>query len=316
MRPRASNSRARRNNRWLLTEGYAPRTVDRYRRAADRFRSWAARRSLGPLVVGPVLDDLFADYLHLLHSRGAGKAAAVDAFYGLNMLMPGAKRDMPVSRDCLRRFVKSRPSVSYPPLSWGVTCVIAVWLAKHYSFRHAIAMLLAFDCLLRSGELLALRREDVVAGGDARVGHGFDGMFIRLGQTKTGPDQSVDVLDENVQCLLRLLVAATRPRERLFPFTGAQLLAALRKACRALGLDGATVVHSARHGGATALWLRKWTLESIMFRGRWKSADSARRYIQAGRARLASRSLPDLVARMAAAFSSDLLGALRAALSQ
>ena len=318
MPPRASSPPPRRNNRWLLTAGYASRTVASYRRAAAAFFRWAAHRDLTSSVtsVGPLLDEAFADYLHWLHHRGAGKAAAVAAFYGLNMRLPGSKRAMPVSRQALAGFVRTRPSVPYPPLSWGVTCVVAVWMVRRGYFRQGVAMLLAFDCLLRAGELWRLRREDVVAGGDARVGAEYAGMFLRLAHTKTGADQSVDVLDRSVQQLLLVLVRFTRPRSRLFPFTSASLLSLLHLACRDLGLDDAFVLHSARHGGATRLWLQRWSLESIMLRGRWRSAESAKRYVQAGRARLAAVAVPAAVARMAAAFSASLLRAVLLALAQ
>ena len=224
---------------------------------------------------------------------------------------------MPLSRQCLKGFIKSRPSVPYPPLTWDVTCVIAVWLAKNGFVREGIAMLLCFDCLLRSGELVRLVREDVVATGDPRVGSDYRGTFLRLARTKTGNEQSVDVLDTDVQQLLLSLVACTAPRQRLFPFSSAHLLAALHKACSVLGLAPGIVIHSGRHGGATRLWMTlRWSVESIMLRGRWKSADSARRYIQSGRARLAASSVPDSVAGVARVVVRDLIGALRAALSQ
>ena len=318
MPPRAFSSTARRDRRWLLTAGYAHRTVAAYRRGAAAFVRWAVQR--GALAsatrVGRRLDSLFADYLHDLDERGVGKAAAVAAFYGVNMLLPGSKRAMPVSRQCLAGFVRTHPSVSYPPLAWGVTCVIAVWMARRGRLRHAAALLLAFDCLLRSGELLRLRREDVVAAGDARVGSEYTGVYLRLAHTKTGADQSVDVRDEAVRELLLVLVRRTRPRARIFPFSSASLLSLLHAACRSLGLGGAVVVHSARHGGATRLFLQGASLETIMARGRWRSAESARRYIQSGRARLAASSVPAAVASAAAVFSASLLRSLWVALSQ
>ncbi len=107
------------------------------------------------LTIGSGLDESFADYLHHLHERGAGRAEAVNAFYGLNLLVPGSKRAMPVSRQCLVGFVKSRPSIAYPPLSWGVTCVIAVAMAKRGCFRQAVAVLVAFHCLTALGRAAA-----------------------------------------------------------------------------------------------------------------------------------------------------------------
>src|ERR1700722_17772018 len=98
MPPHASCRRSRRGRRWLLTEGYAPATVTAYRLAARRFVRWAEQRGHGAslLAVGNRLDEHFADYLHDLHECGAGKAEAVNAFYGLNLLVPSSTPAMPL----------------------------------------------------------------------------------------------------------------------------------------------------------------------------------------------------------------------------
>ena len=46
--------------------------------------------------------------------------------------------------------------------------------------------------------------------------------------------------------------------------------------------DCGLVFHSVRHGKASFDLGRKWSVETIVVRGRWGSVKSARRYFQAG----------------------------------
>ena len=62
--------------------------------------------------------------------------------------------------------------------------------------------LFAFHLLLRGGELAGLKVGDVVFAEDAKVGKRDGSAVVVLHKTKTGPNQSVTVLDERVVSLL------------------------------------------------------------------------------------------------------------------
>jgi len=70
------------------------------------------------------------------------------------------------------------------------------------------------------------------------------------------------------------------------------------------------VPHSLRHGGATADFLNGATIEQVMFRGRWQGMQSARRYIQTGRALLAAQSVPAHLNRLGILFDDQLVAIL------
>lgn len=161
------------------------------------------------------------------------------------------------------------PAVSYPPLSWDLACLIAVKLVVNGLSRYGIGVLLAFDCLLRVGELTALYREDVADSSDIRVGHEYKGMTLRLRSTKTGPNQWVEVHDPTVITYVRQLVAQTRPGDLLFPFSSDVFRRVFKRTCADLDLSSRYVPHSLRHGGATRLCLMGWRMEDILRRGRW-----------------------------------------------
>ena len=157
-------------------------------------------------------------------------------------------------------------------------------------------MLVGFDCYLRVSELVGLRRCDVVMPLDPRMGRAHTRMAVVLPSAKTGLNQSVALQHQGVADLFAHWVRrlpGRRDSDLVFAFSDDYLRRLIRSACVALGL-GVTpyVPHSLRHGGATADYLLTSSVEHVMFRGRWKSMESCRRYIQQARALLAAQRVP------------------------
>jgi len=179
-------------------------------------------------------------------------------------------------------------------MTWPLAAAVCVELARTGLLRRGVGVVVAHHCLLRVGELTRLRRADVADYLDARceVEPDQQTMWLRLGKTKTGSEQCVQVLDPAVVALLRALVQDTAAGGRLFPFTEAQLAASMKAACAELGLSTLYTPHSLRHGGATKLFGRGWRVEDIMLRGRWASTTSTRQYIQSGPALLLTMAVP------------------------
>src|SRR4051794_5808536 len=90
-----------------------------------------------------------------------------------------SKGHLPVSMLALRGWNKLQPVLSYPPLTWELTVCIALKMSA-CSWSLGVGALLAFDCFLRVGELVGLKREDVADTDDARLAVGFKGMALRL----------------------------------------------------------------------------------------------------------------------------------------
>jgi len=177
-------------------------------------------------------------------------------------------------------------------------------------------VLLSFDSLLRVGEAAGLLVGDVmeVARVDARL---RPSLVLRIRNAKTADDtrgeqQSVTVLEPAVATLLRDYVAERKRTaadgELLFGRSKHQLEAAFVAA--AGGMGGATrfTWHSMRHGGATYLSMAGVRAEDILIRGRWKSLEGLKRYLQTGQAVVAAHGVAaDVVAlgeRVAAALSA------------
>ena len=256
-------------------------TRSRYKRAVVDFVRWCDDNG-GRADDDEEMDDLMVNYFQELCETDRGRSVAEATLYGLIMFLPRAKGKLSCSQQALRGWSRMTPSTSYPPFSWEVACAVGAKLARSPTeYRHGVATVLAFDCFLRVGELCALRREDVADEGDPRMGAGHKGMLLHIRKAKTGKNQSVRVYNPDVRKVVQLVVRATKPGHRLFPFSPATYRKMLRHACSELRLSKAYTPHSLRHGGAT-YWHNNLSrsMEAIMHRGCWASSISARLYVQ------------------------------------
>lgn len=301
-------------SRRLITAAYAPSTIARYSAAVRAFTDWLQSEDADIFdehLDYEDLDNLLVEFFHDAIANGAGKTLAITTLSGVLHYLPHARGDLPDAHLCVRGWTKLEPVVSHPPITWDLAAAVAVQMFRHSHdwLRDAVGVLLSFDCLLRVGELHGLRKEDVGDAKDGRLGRDFRGMLLRLRTTKTGSNQSVSVDDAAVQTLLRKLVAATAPTQRLFPSSTRVFRHRLQTACAELGLKARYVPHSLRHGGATRLFLRGVRVEDIMLRGRWAASKSARIYIQSGKAALLAVEVPQRLAATAAVLADDVVAA-------
>ena len=194
---------------------------------------------------------------------------------------------------------------SHPPIPWPLLCVVAHRLAAAGDIAMAVAVLIAFDALLRVSEVAALRLCDIAEqkAVDARLAAG---LVIAIRAPKTadptrGEQQAVVVSEPVALTLLRDFVAqrraAARPTDSLFGLSSQALERTFTAAAAALGGSAAFTWHSLRHGGATYLYMRGVHVQEIC---RWRllDIDGVRRYVQTGKAVVASHGVdPAVVAR-------------------
>ena len=257
------------------------------------------------------IDTLLSHYIEHLHSIGAPFDYASHALNGAVFRRPDLKHKLGMARQTLKGWQRTKHSTSHPPLTWELTVLIAVTQAKWGYHGCAVATLLAFHCYLRVGELTRLQRSDIVMPSDSRMGSGYDNMALRLGRTKTGNNQWVSIHNQDVS---ELLIAWMHQHSRsssgtdlVFPFTPAHFRHLLHNTVQKLGLGPTPYVpHSLRHGGATYDYMRRVSIEDIMLRGRWKAMESARRYIQQGRAMLVQQTVPAHLHQLGITFSQCL----------
>jgi integrase len=281
----------------------------RYKSAVIKFIDWCSTTQQDARNYEE-FDELLADYLQHTYeeNEGKGKGNAKNTLYGIFMFMPRAVDKLYVSSRIVNRWLKGMPPESYPPLTWELAVTIAVQMVRNGYYQYGVATLLGFDCLLRIGELMNVRACDVAAPGDSRMGVEYRMTTLSIPVAKTGPNQSVEIMDPDVVSLVMGLVSKTPRRAKLFTGGPARYRAVFKSVCAELGLSRKYVPHSLRHGGATRLYLRKVPLADIMIRGRWMGAKSARTYIQSGRAMLMSMQAPRKITDAAVILAADVIG--------
>jgi integrase len=277
--------RRRRRNRRLVLASRAKTTQTRYLKGVLSFLQWCVREGVRFDTVG-CLDELMCDYFHYVLDENLGKTAAKMCYYGMVMLLPEFRLRLPVSLASLKGFESLFPSVSYPPMSWDLACLVAMNLVAAGCFDCAVAVILAFECLFRISEVVNIKVSDIADSRDPRIGYFFDKVAVALPNTKTGKNKWAELTSPDAVTLLRNYVKGRRPSDRLFNFSADTLRKRFKRACRAVGLTAPYVFHSLRHGGATHRYLSGEHLEDILRHGRWVSSKSARLYIQSGRALL------------------------------
>ena len=201
------------------------------------------------------------------------------------------------------------PSQSHPPLTWPICVALAATMTKSGHFEMGVATLLAFDCYLRISEHLQLLVGDVALANDPRLGGALNQTLgaIRFAKAKTGKNQWVTIRNTEILQLLSVLMQGKAIKDKVFGFTESAYRYIWKKSLSALGLAHIGYVpHSTRHGGATADDLAGISLENIVMRGRWKSTESARIYIQSGRALLLTIQSPAAVHELGTQLSMKL----------
>lgn len=275
----------------------APATHKQYHSALLRFCHYR-RTTLSELRrrSSSTLDRWLTAYLNSECRHGGSYAQAAHAVFGLLYVEPRLQHRIPRARRALKGWDRHRAQQSHTPLTWELTVLIALTMARWSRHSESVATLLAFDCYLRISEFTRLTRADIASAADPRLGAAHPTMALRLAKTKTGLNKFVTVDDSQVATALQSHLDFHRfdPSELVFPFTPSSYRSLLHAVTAALGLSGLHFVpHSLRHGGATRDFLRGRSIEQIMHRGRWASTKSAARYVQQGPALLLQSAVPE-----------------------
>ena len=287
----------------LLQAAITQGSHDQYRRGVEQFLRWCEEEYPVKLYSIRDLDNCLAEYgWHVYETYGGrGKQRLINAVYGIEHFLPATRPELVLGRRSITGWQKLRPPVSHPPIPWHLTTLIAVEMAKMGHAGAGIGLLLSFDCYLRVSELCSLRTYHISDLQNLAGDPHDSGTLVSLAHCKTGNNQSVRIARGSVQSLLeqwvRYVSTVQGEGSILFPPEGL-FRELLHGAQERLGWhrDHHFVPHSCRHGGATTDYMAVATrLEDILYRGRWASMTSTRRYIQEGPALMAAaaRNVPD-----------------------
>jgi len=179
-------------------------------------------------------------------------------------------------------------------------------------WRLAAAYLVAFEVFLRTGEILSLRRRDVVL--DERKGQT---AVLHLGYTKSGKrrgePESVVLRDESTVLALAWAVEGLEPGDRLVSESPAAFRAGFAADLRGVGLSTeAYKPYSLRRGGATHKFRSGTSMAGVAEIGRWAHLATCRIYVNDAVAEVTRVTLPKAVDRKIGVLEQELVSLLAA----
>ena len=253
-----------------------PQTKRRYEDALKRFFEFLRWNRFKLPSKYDEVDRLAAMFVEQLWDEGDSKYLAQDTLSGLQHFEPQLKRRLLQSWRLIRAWRQHEIPTRAPPFTPTTLAVLAGWMQQRRP-DFALAIVLAFHALLRTGELMQIKNKDIICSGDLVVVH--------LGQTKTSVrnagTESSSFRDPKISLMLRAWKSVNRPQALLVnsaPSSFRQFFAQ--------GLEE-TKLHvipykpySLRRGGATDVFLKTQSYASVCQRGRWSSEKTTRIYIQ------------------------------------
>ena len=255
-----------------------PATRQRYERAFMSFLRYLNQQRLELAPTRQELDHQLCDYLEHLWQEGESLALAGDTLSSIQHYQPSCKRHLQGGWRLLRAWQLRELPARAPPLT--IPTLHTLLGALHgRSAVVALAVYLAFRCLLRTGELLALQAKDIIV-----PPHAVSGVLY-LGLTKTGQRNphagTVTFTDRTLAFRLRAWKQAVTPDTPLIPWSAAHFRAQFKASLQEAALASYDFKpYSLRRAGAADLWMTSRNYSLVSHTGRWSSERTLRIYIQ------------------------------------
>lgn len=241
------------------------------------------------------LDEAVCCWVEHIFFEGEPKGMASDGLASLQYHLPQAAGHLRMSWRLVKAWQKVEPPSKVIPLSpflaraFAGACVLAGRIAE------AAAILMAFDGLLRPGEMYLVRARDLTFYPRKAV--------LTLRDTKTGKRKGVGemvVINSRLaNYWLRTACRHRKPQDPLLLDGPPAFRLLFRNLVHYFDLQGLYAVYSLRRRGATWDFLMHQSMERTLLRGRWSSTSTARIYLQDTIATVANLSLTPLQRNLA-----------------
>ena len=287
----------REGNALVATRAIKQQTRDRRKQYLDWFRQWlwdekklSFRFLIDQKPPDPEkLSELLVDYGKALYRAGKAYGVFAETINSVAVERPIVRRQLTSAWDLAFSWLMDEPHSHHPamPLSL-MTAMVVVALYWGWPFEAAV-ILMSWTGVMRIGEVLAARRQDVVFPSDAAPGTSFMLLIIKQPKTRgrAAIHQSARIDQEDVIRFLSAMYKDAPDDSALWPFSAATLRKRFRHLLHALDLPltkwggGRPFdLGSMRPGGAT--WMLHCTEnpEYVRRRGRWLSAQVMEVYLQ------------------------------------
>lgn len=278
-RGRIARQQERRKIGSLADNLVTKRTKERYTLACRLFFLWL--RAIDKDLPGTVIefDLLVKDYLEELWQQGEPRSLAVDLLSGLCLFRPCLRGTLHCGkRWCDAWKLHELPCQAPPLLVLHVLAMAGRALLEWNDISLAVAIMLAFHCFLRTGEILTVKLKDIVL--DSNCNEGVVALPLTKSGRRYGHQEAVVVSDWRVARLLGVCKSSGAPGDTLVGRSSAAFRSHFAKLLDSFKLDSSDFKpYSLRRGGATHDFRTHGDLSRTMLRGRWGCQRTARIYI-------------------------------------
>lgn len=253
-------------------------------------------RSLAYVITkAEIADRVLGSYVMQRHRNTSGKSLSLvkHALLGCQHVRPDLKGRLSTSWENLRVWEEQKVGRLRPPLPIPLWCMmVGLSRAKGLTAKdHKIAfewlvfavfLELGLLCLLRPGELVKLRKQDIALPGDFAFGQPQAAIRIEAPKNRRhfGKEQFVTLKHPNVISWLKRIMVGSES-DTLWPSAPSRFSKLFKQIVTDLNLQACRFTPgSLRPGGATLLYSRGTPISVLRFMGRWTAERSLEHYIQ------------------------------------
>ena len=249
------------------------------------------------------LDDLLAAWIEKRWAAGAPLFDVNAALCGLHHFLPWTKRKIPRAWKLFKTWRRREAPRRVPPMPAQLLFSLVHFAVEAADLYFAALLLLGFEGLLRTGELLQIRACDYLVQNDQ--------ILIHLANTKTSLRRGADevVVFHNTWSALilaevkDLAIAQGRFSLPLWNRSPQSFRKCFRSYLKRWQVHNMGFKpYSLRRGGATHLFMQCKSYDLTTQRGRWNSVKASRVYIQEGLSQLPHLLFPNRTQELIAKF--------------
>jgi len=265
-------------------------TQERYAHHFNQFIDYL-QTTIGVLPASaPEYDLYLSEFLEVLWDSGEPKTNGTYTVAAVQYFLPQLRKQLPRSWRLKAVWDKLELPSQAVPLTIDSLWGIMGWFAYKSHWHIAFGCALAFNGLLRTGELLNLRVCDCTWTDQ--------GFILTLQNTKGAQrrllqDESVLITDPLTMTLIVKLTKGRSPGDLLVPVSPQRFRTLWNKMRKDLGLQNDRFIpYSLRRGGATWYFNETGSFSRTMLRGRWQHLKTCKLYISQAQLALSHFSLP------------------------
>ena len=249
----------------------------RYEVAIAVFFAWLAMEGIRLASQVPAFDLQVCEFIDMCWEEGETRMVVGDLLSGLQHKVPALRGALRGGWRLWAAWGRRELPARVPPISLFALQALVGWCVWHRYGDVAIALLLGFDGLLRTAEMLSIQSLHWVESENA-----VSAMLL-LPSTKSGARrgviESVTYNDKDLVQLVSAFVSRLARGQHLLSRSAREFRIIFHEGVQALGLGSDLQPYSIRRGGATHFFRRFGSLDKTVERGRWSNVRTARIYI-------------------------------------